>query len=129
MRRDDRKTKSEIRNKFKGPKFKYVNGKSMVKKLTPITAGEILLEEFLKPSGLSQNQLGKAIRVPAGRINDVVLGRRGITRDTAARLAVYFGTSPDLWINLQARYDAKIAQRELVPAIAKLIRSRSQRAA
>ncbi|HEY1684166.1 MAG TPA: HigA family addiction module antitoxin [Tepidisphaeraceae bacterium] len=101
----------------------------MAKKLAPIIPGEILLEEFLKPSGLSQNQLARAIGVPTGRINDIVRGKRGITRDTAARLAVYFGTSPDLWINLQARYDSKIAQRELVPAVAKLIRSHSQRAA
>lgn len=102
---------------------------SMAKKLPPIMPGEILLEEFLKPSGLSQNQLALAIRVPADRINDVVLGRCGITRDTATRLAVYFGTSPDLWINLQTRYDAKIAQRELVPAVARMIRSHAQQAA
>ncbi|HWB53104.1 MAG TPA: HigA family addiction module antitoxin [Tepidisphaeraceae bacterium] len=101
----------------------------MAKKLIPITPGEILLEEFLKPMDLSQNQLAKAIGVPTGRINDIVRGKRGITRDTAARFAVYFGTSPDLWINLQARYDSKIAQRELVPAVAKFIRSAGTRAA
>jgi antitoxin HigA-1 len=100
----------------------------MSKRLHPIPPGEILHEEFLKPMGLSQNQLARAIDVPAGRVNDIVRGKRGITRDTAARLAVYFGTSPDLWINLQARYDAKIAARELMPAVAKSIRPRTSAA-
>jgi addiction module HigA family antidote len=100
----------------------------MSKQLTPAAPGEVLNEEFLKPLGLSQNQLARAIDVPAGRVNDIVRGRRGITRDTAARLAVYFGTSPDLWINLQARYDAKIATREIVPAVAKSIRPRTSAA-
>jgi addiction module HigA family antidote len=98
-------------------------------KLTPITPGEILLEEFLRPAQLSQNELARAICVPPGRINDIVRGKRGITRDTASRLAVYWGTSPDLWINLQARYDAKIAARDLVPSIAKRILPRGQSAA
>jgi addiction module HigA family antidote len=101
----------------------------MSKILPPILPGEILLEEFLGPAGLSQSQLARAIDVPVGRINDIVRGKRGITRDSAARLAVYFGTSPDLWINLQARYDSKIAQRDLIPAMTKSIRSRAQRAA
>jgi antitoxin HigA-1 len=100
----------------------------MNKPLQPISPGEILHEEFLKPLGLSQNQLARAIDVPAGRINDIVHGKRGITRDTAARLAVYFGTSPDLWINLQARYDAKIATREIMPVVAKSIRPRTSAA-
>lgn len=97
----------------------------MLRKLDPITPGEILLEEFLKPMDLTQNQLARAIDVPAGRINDIVRGKRSITADTAARLAVYFGTSPDLWINLQARYDAKIAARDLVPVIARHVRARA----
>lgn len=96
----------------------------MLRKLDPITPGEVLLEEFLKPMALTQNQLARAIDVPAGRINDIVRGKRSITADTAARLAVYFGTSPDLWINLQARYDAKIAARDLVPVIARHVRAR-----
>ena len=62
------------------------------------------------------------MRVPPGRINDIVRGKRGITCDTAARSAIYFGTAPDLWINLQARYDAKIAARDMVPALARRIR-------
>jgi addiction module HigA family antidote len=71
----------------------------------------------------------RAVGVPAGRINDIVLRRRGITRDTASRLAVYWGTSPDLWINLQARYDAKIAALEIMPLAAKRIRPHPQTAA
>jgi len=101
----------------------------MNKRLSPITPGEILLEEFLRPAGISQNELARAIRVPPGRINDIVHAKRGITRDTAARLAVFFGTTPDLWINLQARYDAKIAARDLVPKIARSIRPRAKPAA
>jgi antitoxin HigA-1 len=94
----------------------------MAKRLPPITPGEVLAEEFLKPLRLSQNRLARAIDVPVGRINEIVRGRRGISRDTAARLAVYFGTSADVWLNLQAQYDAKIAERDLVPRFAKLIR-------
>ena len=97
----------------------------MSARLDPIPPGEILLEEFLKPMGVSQNKLARAIDVPAGRVNDIIRGKRSITRDTAARLAVYFGTSPDLWINLQARYDAKIVARDVMPAIAKSIRPRT----
>ncbi len=73
---------------------------------------------------VSQNKLARALAVPPGRINDIIHGRRSITRDTAARLAVYFRTTPDLWINLQARYDAKIAARKLMPAIARRVRPR-----
>jgi len=94
----------------------------MATKLDPITPGEILLEEYLKPLGISQNQLARAVDVPAGRINEIVLGRRAITADTAAQLAVYFGTSVDLWINLQARYDAKVAGQKLVPQLRQRIR-------
>lgn len=67
--------------------------------------GEILMEEFLKPHGLSQNKLAIEIRVPCHRINEIVHGRRGITADTALRLARFFGTTPDFWMNLQKRYD------------------------
>src|SRR5438132_10291116 len=97
--------------------------------LPPILPGEILLEEFLKPIALSQNQLARDLRVPPGRINDIIRGKRGITRDMAARLAIYFGTSVDLWINLQARYDAKIAAREVMPLLARKIRRRVKPAA
>jgi len=97
--------------------------------LEPIPPGEILLEEFLKPLGLTQNQLARSLDVPPGRINDIVRNRRSITRDTAARLAIYFNTSPDLWMNLQARYDSKIASRELMPTLAKRIRQHRASAA
>jgi len=94
----------------------------MPKKLSPITPGEILLEEFLKPLGISQNRLARAIDVPTGRINDIIRGKRGITSDTAARLAVYFRNTPQLWLNLQAQYDAKIASQVLLPKFSKSIR-------
>jgi addiction module HigA family antidote len=93
----------------------------MAKLLDPILPGEILLEEFLKPLRLSQNQLARAIGVPPGQVNDIIRGKRSITPDSAARLAVFFKTTPDLWLNLQAQYDAKIASRNLVPAFAKRI--------
>lgn len=80
------------------------------------------LHEYLIPLGPSQNQLARALDVPAGRINEIVTGRRSITADTAARLAVFFNTSVDLWINLQARYDAKSAATHLMPALKSRIR-------
>jgi addiction module HigA family antidote len=94
----------------------------MANKLDPITPGEILLEEYLKPLSISQNQLARDIDVPPGRINEIVLGRRAITADTAARFSVYFGTSVVLWFILQARYDAKIAAAKLVPQLRHHIR-------
>lgn len=83
------------------------------KKLQPIHPGEVLLEEFLKPMGLSQNRLALDIRVPARRINEIVLGKRRITADTALRLARYFGTSPQFWLGLQMDYDLDIASDAL----------------
>ena len=74
-------------------------------KLKPIHPGEILMEEFLKPFNMSQYRLTVDIGVPPRRINEIALGKRGITADTALRLAHYFGTSPQFWMNLQARYD------------------------
>lgn len=94
----------------------------MPARLALIPPGEILLEEFLKPLGLSQNRLARELRIPPGRVNDLVHARRSVTADSAARLAVFFGTSPDFWLNLQARYDAKIAQRTLIPVMSKRIR-------
>lgn len=94
----------------------------MPRHLEAITPGEILREEFLAPMGISQNKLARALSVPPARINDIVHGRRGITPDTAARLAIYFRTTPDLWLNLQGRYDAKMASRQIVPALVKSIR-------
>lgn len=75
--------------------------------------GEILLEEFLKPMELSQNKLAIAIRVPARRINEIVLGKRRITANTALRLAKYFDMSPQFWLGLQMDYDLDIAQDKL----------------
>jgi len=73
-------------------------------KLAPIHPGEILMEEFLKPMGVSQYRLAKDISVPARRINEIVQGKRSITPDTALRLSKYFGLSERFWVNLQARY-------------------------
>jgi addiction module HigA family antidote len=79
--------------------------------MRPVHPGEVLKEEFLKPMGLSANALAKALRVPAPRINDVVLQRRGITADTAMRLARYFGGDAQSWLNLQMTYDLRVAER------------------
>ena len=78
------------------------------KKLAPIHPGEILMEEFLKPLGISQYRLAKDINVPARRINEIVHGKRSITADTALRLPRYFNLSERFWLNLQARYDLEI---------------------
>jgi len=85
-------------------------GKAMTKKLDPITPGDVLLEEFLKPMELSQNQLAKEIHVPANRISQIIHGKREITADTALRLGRYFGIEPEFWLNLQVRYNMKIAR-------------------
>jgi len=82
-------------------------------KLNPVHPGEVLLEEFLKPMGLSQNRLAIEIGVHARRINEVVLGKRRITADTALRLARFFGTSPQFWMGLQSDYDLDVAQDAL----------------
>jgi addiction module HigA family antidote len=79
----------------------------------PIHPGEILNEEFLKPLGVTQYRLAKQISVPARRINEIVHGTRGISADTALRLARYFGTSEQLWMNLQARYDLEVERERL----------------
>jgi addiction module HigA family antidote len=82
-----------------------------------ITPGEFLAEEFLEPLGLSANALGQALRVPANRIQGIVSGQRGITADTALRLGVYFGTTPEFWVNLQATYELDKAKREKLAEI------------
>jgi len=94
----------------------------MPRKLDPIPPGEILLKEFMEPLGLSQNKLARDIDVPVTRIGDIVHGRRGISTDSALRLGIYFGTSAEFWLNLQARYDLKISKRDLLPALEKKIR-------
>ena len=84
-----------------------------INKMRPIHPGEVLREEFLVPLGISAHALAMALKVPAPRINDIVRERRSITPDTALRLARYFGTTPQFWLNLQASYDLKIAERKL----------------
>jgi addiction module HigA family antidote len=85
----------------------------MPKKLAPIHPGEILLEEFLEPLGISQYRLAKDISVPPRRINEIVHGARAITADTALRLARYFGTSERFWLNLQTRYALEVERDRL----------------
>ena len=94
----------------------------MPEHLDPITPGEILLKEFLEPLGISQNKLARDIDVPVTRIGDIVHGRRVITTDSALRFAVYFGTTPEFWVNLQARYDLKTSKRDLLPMIEQKVR-------
>jgi addiction module HigA family antidote len=83
------------------------------KKLKPIHPGEVLLEEFLKPMELSQNRLALNISVPARRINEIVLGKRRITADTALRIARFFRTSPEFWLGLQSQYDIDITMDKI----------------
>jgi len=89
------------------------------KLLSPIHPGEILMEEFLEPMGISQYRLAKDLSVPARRINEIVHGKRSITPDTALRLSRYFGLSERFWINLQARYDLEIEKDRLQDRLAK----------
>ena len=91
------------------------------KKMLPLHPGEILLEEFLKPMGLSQNRLALDIRVPARRINEIVLGKRRITADTALRLARYFKMSPQFWLGLQIDFDLDVAEDKLADRLDKEI--------
>ena len=81
-----------------------------VKTLAPIPPGEILAEEFMQPNNISQNRLARDIDVNPARINDIVHGRSAITASIALRLAKYFGTTPELWMNLQAGYDLRLAR-------------------
>lgn len=85
----------------------------MARKLPAVHPGEVLLEEFLKPMDISQYQLAKDISVPPRRINEIVLGKRAITADTALRLARYLGTSERFWLNLQASYDLEVEKDRL----------------
>ena len=98
------------------------------REIPPVHPGEILSEEFLKPLGLSMNQLALALRVPGNRINAIVACQRGITADTALRLGRYFGTSPQFWINMQARYDLESAKDELADRIEREVRPRERAA-
>ena len=95
----------------------------MENRLPPIHPGEVLLEDFMKPLGLSQYRVAKDIGVPALRISQIVNGKRAITADTAMRLAQYFGTSPDVWLRLQARYHLEKAEIEYGARIRKEVKS------
>jgi antitoxin HigA-1 len=86
---------------------------TMAAKLPPVHPGEVLLEEFLEPMGLSQYRLAKDISVPPRRINEIVHGKRAVTADTALRLARYLGTTPRFWLNLQAQYDLDVESDRL----------------
>lgn len=92
-------------------------------KMEPVHPGEILLEEFLKPMGISQNRIALDIRVPARRINEIVLGKRRITTDTALRLAKYFNMSPHFWLGLQIDFDLDVAMDQLSEKIEKEVHS------
>jgi addiction module HigA family antidote len=91
-------------------------------KLPNIHPGDVLLKEFLEPMALSQNALARATDVPPRRINEIVLGKRGISADTALRLAAAFGTSERFWLGLQADYDLEEARRTLGSAVARIAR-------
>ncbi|MDQ3250648.1 MAG: HigA family addiction module antitoxin [Chloroflexota bacterium] len=88
-----------------------------MERLPPVHPGEVLLEDFMKPLGLSQYRVAKDIGVPAIRVSQIVKGRRAITADTAMRLARYFGTSAAVWVRMQARYDLELAQAKMADRI------------
>jgi len=95
-----------------------------INKMRPIHPGEVLREEFLVPLGVNAHALAMDLKVPAPRINDIVRERRSITPDTALRLARYFGTTPQFWLNLQTSYDLKIVERKNGPKIESEVRGR-----
>jgi len=88
--------------------------------LKPVTPGEILLEEFLKPMGLSQYRLAKEISVPAQRISEIVAGKRSVSADTDLRLCRFFGLSSGYWLRAQAAHDTEVAERKLEPELRKI---------
>jgi addiction module HigA family antidote len=98
-----------------------------MKPLPNIHPGEVLLEEFLAPLGISQNALARAAGVPPRRINEIVLGKRGVSADTAVRLAAALGTSERFWLGLQADYDLEEAHRVLGKKVARIERIAGQR--
>ena len=89
----------------------------------PVHPGEILLEEFLKPLGISQYRLAKDVHVPARRINEIVLEKRAISADTALRLSKYFGTTAEFWLNLQARYDLEVQKEVIASELKKQVKT------
>lgn len=95
------------------------------KMLDPVPPGEILLEEFMHPLGISINALARALDVPPNRISGILNGKRSITADTALRLGKYFGVSPEIWLGLQADYDIRVARRAIGPEIERRVRARA----
>ncbi len=100
-----------------------------IRKIAPVHPGEILIEEFLKPLGISQYKLAKDISVPPRRINEIVQGKRSITADTALRLSRYFGLSERFWLNLQSRYDLEREKDKLDVRLEKEVRVLSLKSA
>lgn len=96
-----------------------------IKKMKPVHPGEILLEEFLKPMDLSQNKLADGVGVAPRRINEIVLGKRGISADTALRLGRYFGNSPQFWLGLQMDYDLEVEEERLSKRLDREVHARS----
>ena len=94
------------------------------RRLPPVHPGEILREDLLKPLGISVNRLGRDLRVPVTRMSEIVNGRRGVSADTALRLARYFGTAPEFWMSLQAAYDLDLVQRVSSDRIARDVHPR-----
>jgi addiction module HigA family antidote len=92
------------------------------RKIDPLHPGEVLLEEFMKPLKISQNQLGRDLKVPPRRINEIVHGKRSVTADTALRLARYFGTTAGFWMNLQAHYDLDVEKDKKAHTIAREVK-------
>jgi antitoxin HigA-1 len=101
----------------------------MPKPVPPPHPGETILEGVLKPLDMSVNQLSKALGVTAARLNDIVRGRRGVTADTALRLARYLGTSAEFWLGLQLEYDLRVARNARQKGIERAVRPRSEAAA
>ncbi len=95
-----------------------------LKLVDPIHPGEVLSEEFMVPLGISINRLGRDLNVPQNRIHGIVHGNRSITADTALRPGLYFGNSPDVWVNLRTEYDLRVARRTSGGEIARTVRRR-----
>lgn len=100
----------------------------MERDLPPVHPGEILLEDFLKPLGITQYRLAKSIGVPQRRVGEIVAGKRAITADTALRLARFFGTDAQSWVNLQAHYDLEVAKERLADRLEKEVTPMAQMA-
>lgn len=92
--------------------------------LDPIPPGEILMEEFMRPLGISINALARALAVPANRISGIINGTRAITADTALRLGKYFGVSPEIWLDLQSDYELRVARQTIWPAVEPSVKAR-----